>query len=56
MHRIAENFAERVVEDVRCGMVEHRRVAADAIDLQLKNFALQKLADVAAQEFTDVSN
>src|SRR5260370_1204657 len=56
MHRIAENFAERVVEDVGRGMVQHRRVAPDAIDAGLRARALREVAGFAAQNPSEVEN
>ena len=54
MHRTAEHVAQRVVQDVRRGMIEHRGVAPLAIDLELDARAAGEFAGVAAQDPPDV--
>ncbi len=56
MHRTAEHVAQRVVEDVRRGMIEHRGVAPESIDLELDARAACEVAGVAAQNASDVND
>ena len=56
MDLIAENLAERVMQDMGRRMVEHGGVAARPVDLQLRPPSRLKVARLAAQDATDVEN
>src|ERR1700693_1478870 len=56
MHRGAEDVAQRVVENVRRGVIQHRGVATEAIDLELDARAACEVAGVAAQNASDVDD
>src|SRR5271155_5364748 len=56
MDVFVEDVAQRVVEDVGGGVVEHRGVAAFAVEAQLHMRALGEVGRVAAQDAADVQN
>ena len=56
MHRTAEHVAQRVVQDVGRGMIQHRGVAPEAIDLELDARAAREVTGVAAQNAPDVND
>ena len=56
MHRTAQHVAQRVVEDVSRGMIEHRSVAPKAIDFELDPRTACEVAGVAAQKASDVND
>ena len=56
MHRTAEDIAQRVVQDVGRGMIEHRSVAPQPIDLELDARAACEVAGVTAQNASDVND
>ena len=49
MDLVAQDFAQRVMEDMGRRMVQHRGVAPDAIDLERHTPAALEVAHIAAQ-------
>src|SRR5208282_1346660 len=56
MHRIAQDVAQRVVQNVRRGMIQHGGVAPEAIDLEFDARATCEVAGCAAQNSPDMND